>query len=69
MNNDFIPVFLGNGINAYSMARAFHEAYGVRDFKAKFGGQEVEHGRFLYISKPLLYKFGVLGVKILKKLK
>ena len=45
------------------------EAYGVRDFKAKFGGQEVEHGRFLYISKPLLYKFGVLGVKILKKLK
>ena len=45
------------------------EAYGVRDFKAKFGGKEVEHGRFLCITKPLLYKIGVLGVTILKKLK
>ncbi len=45
------------------------EAYGVRDFKAKFGGTEVEHGRFLCITKPLLYKIGVLGVKLLKKLK
>lgn len=45
------------------------EAYGVRDFKAKFGGTEVEHGRFLCITKPLLYKIGVLGVKILKSIK
>ena len=45
------------------------EAYGVRDFKAKFGGKEVEHGRFLCVTKPLLYKIGTLGVKILKKLK
>ncbi len=45
------------------------EAYGVRDFKAKFGGKEVEHGRFLCITKPLLYKIGVLGVMLLKKLK
>jgi lipid II:glycine glycyltransferase (peptidoglycan interpeptide bridge formation enzyme) len=45
------------------------EAYGVRDFKAKFGGKEVEHGRFLCVTKPLLYNIGVLGVKILKKLK
>jgi len=45
------------------------EAYGVRDFKAKFGGTEVEHGRFLCITKPLLYKIGVLGVKILRRLK
>lgn len=45
------------------------EAYGVRDFKAKFGGTEVEHGRFLCITKPLLYRIGVLGVKILKTLK
>ena len=43
------------------------EAYGVRDFKAKFGGKLVEHGRFLYIRKPLLYWIGKLGVKILKK--
>ena len=45
------------------------EAYGVRDFKARFGGNEVEHGRFLCITKPLLYKIGVLGVKLLKGLK
>ena len=45
------------------------EAYGVRDFKAKFGGKEVDHGRFLCVTKPLLYKIGVLGVKLLKKLK
>ena len=45
------------------------EAYGVRDFKARFGGKEVEHGRFLCITKPLLYKIGVIGVKILKTYK
>ena len=42
------------------------EAYGVRDFKAKFGGKEVEHGRFLCIPKPVLYQTGKLGVAILK---
>ena len=45
------------------------EEYGVRDFKAEFGGELVEHGRFLCVTKPLLYKLGTLGVKILKKLK
>jgi hypothetical protein len=43
------------------------EAYGVRDFKAKFGGELVEHGRFLCIRKPLLYWIGKMGVKLLKK--
>lgn len=43
------------------------EAYGVRDFKARFGGREVEYGRFLCVTKTLLYKLGVLGVKMLKK--
>ena len=45
------------------------EEYGVRDFKAEFGGELVEHGRFLCITKPLLYKIGVLGIKILNKRK
>ena len=44
-----------------------NEAYGVRDFKAKFGGELVEHGRFLCIRKPLLYWIGKMGVKLLKK--
>lgn len=43
------------------------EAYGVRDFKARFGGEQVEHGRFLCIQNTLLYMMGKLGVKLLKK--
>ena len=41
--------------------------YGVRDFKAEFGGQLVEHGRFLAIRHPLLYRLGSLGVRFLKR--
>ena len=43
--------------------------YGVRDFKAKFGGELVEYGRFKYICNKPLYKIGELGVKVMKKLK
>ena len=42
--------------------------YGVRDFKAEFGGEMVEHGRFLHVAKPWLYKIGTLGVKVLKRI-
>jgi len=42
------------------------EAYGVRDFKARFGGKEVEHGRFLCVTKPWLYEIGKVGIKMLK---
>ena len=41
--------------------------YGVRDFKAEFGGELVEHGRFLYVCKPVLYQIGAMVVKILKR--
>lgn len=44
------------------------EGYGVRDFKAKFGGKLVEHGRFLIVNHSFLYKIGELGVRILKSL-
>ena len=40
--------------------------YGVRDFKAEFGGTMVEHGRWLYVAKPLLYTIGKTGVRLLK---
>ena len=43
------------------------EPYGVRDFKAEFGGELVEHGRFLCVRKPLLDWIGKIGVKWLKK--
>lgn len=42
------------------------EHYGVRDFKARFGGEPVEYGRFLKIRKPLLYRIGKAGLKIMK---
>ena len=41
--------------------------YGVRDFKKEFGGEVVEHGRFLCVRKPILYAIGKLGVKWLKR--
>lgn len=60
-----------NGYAVFDMMGAGKpdEEYGVRDFKDEFGGELVEHGRFLCVTKPLLYKIGVLGVKILKKIK
>lgn len=45
------------------------EEYGVREFKSRFGGEEVEHGRFLYILNKSKYKIGKLGLKVLSKLK
>ncbi len=41
------------------------QAYGVRDFKLRFGSHLVEHGRFLSINKPLLYKLGTLAIKLI----
>ena len=57
-----------NGYPRFDMMGAGkpNETYGVRDFKARFGGKEVEHGRFLHVCKPLLYAIGVCGVKIRK---
>ena len=58
-----------NGYKVFDMMGAGkpNEAYGVRDFKAEFGGTLVEHGRFLCVRKPLLYWIGKIGVKLLKK--
>ncbi len=53
--------FMGAGIKG--------EDYGVRKFKAQFGGELVEYGRFTIIFKPLLYNLGILGLKILSKIK
>jgi len=41
--------------------------YGVRDFKAKFGGNLIEHGRFLYICNNFLYQTGKYYIELLKK--
>lgn len=57
-----------NGYKVFDMMGAGKpdEPYGVRDFKAEFGGELVEHGRFLCIRKSLLYWTGKIGVKLLK---
>jgi serine/alanine adding enzyme len=57
-----------NGFARFDMMGAGkpNEGYGVREFKSKFGGELVEYGRFLYISKPTLYS---LGTYIVGKLK
>ena len=43
------------------------EDYGVRDFKAKFGGKVIENGRFLYVNTPFLYTIGKVGVLLMKR--
>lgn len=43
--------------------------YGVREFKSRFGGELVEHGRFRKVFNSLLFNTGVLGLKFLSKIK
>lgn len=57
-----------HGIPRYDMMGAGvpDVPYGVRDFKAEFGGTMVEHGRWHYISRPFLYRLGKWVVKMQK---
>ena len=41
--------------------------YGVRKYKSEFGGTLVEHGRFVKIFNPFMFKLGKLGLKVLSK--
>lgn len=43
--------------------------YGVREFKARFGGQQVNYGRFQRINHPTLYEMGKLALRVSGKLK
>jgi len=55
-----------NGIKYFDFLGAGSiDDYGVREFKSKFGGELVCYGRYLRINKPLLYKIGKLGLKIM----
>lgn len=44
------------------------EDYGVRDFKAQFGGDMVEQGRYLYTCRPLIYWMGKTAMTIINRL-
>ncbi|MFT3754078.1 MAG: GNAT family N-acetyltransferase [Paludibacter sp.] len=56
------------GIERFDMMGAGkpNNGYGVRDFKAKFGGELVEHGRFLHLNQPNLYKLGKFVIDLYK---
>ncbi len=45
------------------------EDYGVREFKARFGGQEVCYGRYELVLNRALYEVGKLGLKIYQYLR
>lgn len=57
-----------NGFEKFDMMGAGKpdEGYGVREFKAKFGGNLVEHGRFLLILNKLFYRIGSGFVQIVR---
>lgn len=58
-----------NGFHHFDMMGAGKpdEGYGVRDFKAKFGGKQVEYGRFSHILNPFLFIIGKVGVELIKR--
>lgn len=53
----------------YGGAGEPNKPYGVRAFKQQMGGTLVNFGRYEKIHRGLMYKIGVLGMKILKWLK
>lgn len=57
------------GFERYDMMGAGKpgEDYGVRDFKAQFGGTLVEHGRYLFVCRPLIYNLGKTFINIISK--
>lgn len=64
-----IRLAVSHGCKCFDMMGAGEpdKAYGVRDFKAHFGGALVEHGRFLYRCRPLVYKAGEIVIKTISK--
>ena len=60
--NNGIPCFdlMGAGVSG--------KDYGVREFKARFGGGQEEYGRFLKINNRFLYMAGKAGIKVMSKL-
>lgn len=71
--NDLIPweVFLWGKLNGFTTfdfggAGKPNVPYGVRNYKLKFGGELVNHGRYLRINNKILYRLGTLGIKIYK---
>jgi serine/alanine adding enzyme len=43
--------------------------YGVRNYKIEFGGELVEHGRYIKIYNSILFRLGSIGLELLNKIK
>jgi lipid II:glycine glycyltransferase (peptidoglycan interpeptide bridge formation enzyme) len=58
-----------NGFRMYDFGGAGtpEEEYGVRDFKAKFGGQLVCYGRDKWVHSPNLLRFSTAGYEIIRR--
>ena len=74
--NDLIPweVFRWGKNNQYRLfdfggAGKPDEAYGVRDYKKKYGGDFVNYGRYYKIHRPALYKMAKVGFTIWQRLR
>lgn len=49
-NEDFVPIVLGTGLNAYNIARCLHEAYGVRTLAlGRVTLRETQHSRIISV--------------------
>lgn len=62
---------LKNGFDHFDFMGAGRpdDDYGVRDFKARFGGDEVCFGRYEAVLNKPLYRVGKFGLRIYQKLK
>ena len=74
--NDLIPweVFKWGKKNNFKVfdfggAGKLDVAYGVREYKKKFGGQFVEFGRYEQIHQPIMFKIAKIGFKIWQNIK
>lgn len=58
-----------NGYRVYDFGGAGKpdEEYGVRDFKAKFGGELVNFGRNVYVASPEKLRLSELGYKLYQR--
>jgi serine/alanine adding enzyme len=58
-----------NGYRVYDFggAGAPDEDYGVRDFKAKFGGQLVNFGRSTHVHAPVRLRCSTVGYRFLRR--
>ncbi|HUW15310.1 MAG TPA: GNAT family N-acetyltransferase [Anaerolineae bacterium] len=59
----------GNGYHTFDFGGAGHPdvPYGVRDFKAKFGGQLVNYGRDRQVHSPGLLRMSEAGYNLLRR--